>query len=71
MTTLGMGKEEARQIAHLIYEVLSHTESAISAKTGFPSKAACTVPDLIQIKVRKQVTELLSRFPLYPEIALD
>lgn len=71
ITTLGMGKEEARQIAHLIYEVLSHTESVPSPKTGLASKAACQVPEAIQKKAREETANLLSRFPLYPEITLD
>ena len=71
VTTLGMGEEEMREIAAIIYDVVSHTRPSIAAKTGQPSKAqATTEPDLVQ-KSKKRVETLLQRFPLYPEIAVD
>lgn len=69
-TTLGMGKEEMAVIADTICDVLSKTTPALAAKTGQPSKAACTVEPAALAKAQAAVAELLSRFPLYPEIDL-
>lgn len=70
MTTLGMGKAEMELIADLIVDVLSHTKPAM-AKNGQPSKANCTVePEMLE-RCQKRAKELLSRFPLYPEIELS
>ncbi len=70
MTTLGMGQEEMRIIADIIVDVLSHTKPAM-AKSGQPSKAACTVEPAMLAKCQRRVKELLSGFPLYPEIPLE
>lgn len=67
-TTLGMGKEEMRLIADLIYDILSHTRPAIVEKTGQPSKANAVTDPQVLTRVKSQVMELLHRFPLYPEI---
>lgn len=69
LTTLGMGKAEMQTIADIIIDVLSHTKPSL-AKSGQPSKAACTVEPAVLEKARARVKELLSRFPLYPEIDL-
>lgn len=70
MTTLGMGFEEMKEIAEIIYLVLSHTKPAIVEKTGQPSRANGIVDPEILEQVRKRVGNLLSRFPLYPEIEI-
>lgn len=69
-TTLGMGKGEMAEIADITVEILKHTTSAIVAKTGAPSKAACSVVQEVLQRSQKRVAELLQRFPLYPEITL-
>lgn len=70
LTTLGMGREEMREIADIIVSVLSHTQPAIIQKTGQPSKAnSVTQPEILE-SAKKRVTQLLSRFPLYPEIEI-
>lgn len=70
-TTLGMGKDEMTEIADIIIDVLSNTKAAIVQKTGLPSKAAVDVsPDVIA-RSKKKVKDLLSRFPLYPELEID
>ncbi len=70
LTTLGMGREEMREIADIIVSVLSHTKPAIVQKTGQPSKAnSVTQPEILEA-AKKRVSQLLSRFPLYPEIEI-
>lgn len=69
-TTLGMGKEEMTAIADIIFDVLSNTTPSTDAKTGQPSKAASTVNPVNLKKAQAAVTDLLGRFPLYPEIDL-
>ena len=70
MTTLGMGQEEMRIIADIIVAVLSHTKPSM-AKSGQPRKAACAVEPAMLAKCQLRVKELLSGFPLYPEIPLE
>lgn len=70
VTTLGMDKEEMVEIADIILEILTNTKPDIVAKTGKPSRAKCiSVPHVVDA-VRQRVKDLLSHFPLYPEIEL-
>lgn len=70
-TTLGMGKQEMEEIADIILDLLKHTKPNIVEKTGQPSKAACTVEPAILEKSKARVSNLLKKFPLYPEIEID
>lgn len=67
-TTLGMGKEEMRAIADIIFDLLSNTTPAIVAKTGQPSKANAIVKPEILADIKQKVKDLNKKFPLYPEI---
>lgn len=67
-TTLGMGKEEMREIATLIVDILTHTKPAIVQKTGQPSKAVGETEAKVLQGAQQRVANLLKRFPLYPEI---
>jgi glycine hydroxymethyltransferase len=70
LTTLGMGQEEMKEIADIIVTVLSHTQPATVQKTGQPSKAnSITQPEILE-SAQKRIAQLLSRFPLYPEIII-
>ena len=71
MTTLGMGKKEMTLIGDMIHDVLSNTKPTIVAKTGQPSKANSNTEPQILKRVKAQVTDLLSQFPLYPEIMIN
>lgn len=71
MTTLGMGAAEMREIADIIALVLKNTKPAAGEKTGQPSKANYTIPADIIEKAHARVKDLLSRYPLYPEIVID
>ncbi len=64
ITTLGMGKTEMQTIAHMITSLLSHA----SREEG--SKVKAKVPDTVCTQVREQLKELLTAYPLYPEIIL-
>jgi glycine hydroxymethyltransferase len=65
-----MGHPEMEEIADIIVSVLSHTKPTLVQKTGLPSKALCTTsPDILEA-AQKRVADLLSRFPLYPEIVI-
>lgn len=70
LTTLGMGQSEMNEIADIILDVLTNTKAALVEKTGKPSKANSTTEPAVMSRAQKRVAELLSRFPLYPEIPL-
>ncbi len=70
LTTLGMGHKEMKVVADAIYEILSHTKPAIVEKTGQPSKAHTETDPKVLSAVKAKVTELLSHYPLYPEIEI-
>jgi glycine hydroxymethyltransferase len=70
LTTLGMGSEEMKEIADIILSVLSHTQATIVQKTGQPSKAnSTTKPEFLEA-AQKRIAEMLSNFPLYPQIEI-
>ncbi|MDP1836742.1 MAG: glycine hydroxymethyltransferase [Chlamydiales bacterium] len=67
-TTLGMGVEEMREIAHIIVDVLSNTRPAIVPSSGQLSKAKYVIDEAKLINAKQRVHDLLGQFPLYPEI---
>lgn len=69
ITTLGMGKAEMAEIADIIYLVLSNTKPKLSEKTGLLSKALYEIPKPILEQAQKRVSDLLQKYPLYPELA--
>lgn len=69
-TTLGMGKEEMKLIADIILDLLAHTKPATVEKTGQPSKANAITEADVLTRAKSKVSELLQRFPLYPEIEI-
>lgn len=64
VTTLGMSADEMESIASIIDNILRHTTPALNSKAKYEIEAS------IVEKSRKQIQELLSHFPLYPEIAI-
>jgi len=70
LTTLGMGKEEMKEIAEIVVDVFKNTQPKTVAKTGKPSKAKCTTDESVLEISKQRVSDLLERFPLYPEIEL-
>lgn len=69
LTTLGMGAAEMREIADIIINVLSHAQPAVTS-SGQASKAQVIVDAAVLAKNQQRVKELLSRYPLYPEIEI-
>jgi len=69
-TTLGMKEPEMEEIAEAIVKTLTHTKPVISEKTGKMSKADCETDENVLVWAKEQMTNLLRRFPLYPEIHL-
>ena len=69
VTTLGMGVEEMREIAAIIASVLSATAPTKTA-SGKTSLANYALEESARAKAGSRAHDLLSRFPLYPEIEL-
>jgi glycine hydroxymethyltransferase len=67
LTTLGMGAAEMQEVARIIKLVLSHTHSSLTANQK-PSRAKYTLDAAIQVQAQGRVRDLLSRYPLYPEL---
>jgi glycine hydroxymethyltransferase len=63
-TTLGMGTAEMREIASVMYGVLSATEPDPSSKARFQ------LAESVRDGARKRVGDLLAAHPLYPRIRL-
>jgi len=63
-TTLGMGPAEMREIASIMYGVLSVTEADPSSKARFQ------LPEAVRDGAQKRVADLLAAHPLYPQIRL-
>lgn len=70
-TTLGMKEEEMKQVAQIICDVLAATKPTTVLKTGLPSKAKCVTELAVLESAQKRVADLLSRFPLYPELNIE
>jgi len=71
LTSLGMGTAEMVEIAEIIYEILNSTTAntiETGANAGKKSKAKATTDQVVLDKARVRVSNLLARFPLYPEI---
>lgn len=70
LTTLGMKEAEMKRLAPLLVDVLKHTTPNTNASTGKSSLGEATVDPAVLTKVQEQIADLLSGFPLYPEITL-
>ena len=74
VTTLGMRRDEITEIADVITSVLGKVTPATAAGsdgTAKVSKARFDIPDAVVDQARQRSTDLLQRFPLYPEIDLQ
>ena len=56
------------QIADLIADLLKASKAHIVDKTGKPSKAKVDIDSIVLKRVQEEVTMLLSKFVLYPEL---
>lgn len=71
LTSLGMGTAEMIEIADILCNILSHTTAnviASGANAGQQSKAKATTDQAVLKEAQVRVSNLLARFPLYPEI---
>ena len=74
VTTLGMDKEEMKEIAAIITLVLKNTHPAVltkGPKAGTLSKSKAVTDKKAKEDAINRVHALLSRFVLYPELDLD
>jgi glycine hydroxymethyltransferase len=74
LTTLGMGEAEMREIVSILKSVLSNTRPARIARgrnTGGRSRSQFHIDDEVLEEARSRVSDLLARFPVYPELDLD
>lgn len=71
MTTLGMKAKEMKVIARLIASILKSIEKVPDEKSGGYSRAKGKVDSKIMDRVKGEVAELRSSFPLYPELPLE
>lgn len=69
-TTLGMGKDEMKEIAAIFKLVLSNTKP-MGTRSGEASKAKYKTDPKASEEANKRVAALLKPFPLYPELDLD
>ena len=69
LTSLGADKKAMVVIAGIIAEAIQNAKPCIN-DNGTKSKTHCTIDDALFEKLRAKVEELLTRFPLYPEIEL-
>jgi glycine hydroxymethyltransferase len=73
LTTIGMGKDEMREIARIIHAVLSATHPGTitsGSNAGKPSLAQFELDPRAREAARSGVGELLAQFKLYPGIDL-
>lgn len=69
ITTLGMGVADMKEIAEIIFDILSNTKPTATA-SGVPSKAKSqTNQDAVE-RAKTRISQLLKRYPLYKELLL-
>lgn len=71
LTTLGMAEPEMKEIASIIFDIISHIKPSLNNKTGQLSKAQATIDPEVLDRSKKRVSDLLHKYPLYPEIEID
>lgn len=73
VTTLGMRRDEMKEIAAVLKLILGNTEAdevKSGDKAGTRSKAKFTTKPAAQQEASRRINDLLSRFPVYPELDL-
>jgi len=71
VTTLGMKEGDMITIADSIVELLRNTKPALDEKGNGMSRTKVEIDPKVLSAVQKRVAELLSSFPLYPELVID
>ena len=70
VTTLGMNKDDMKEIASIIDFVLKGTKPGLT-KDGKPAKGKIVLDEEVKAKAKERVNALLSKHVLYPELDLD
>jgi glycine hydroxymethyltransferase len=70
LTTLGMKEKEMKEVGAWIVKLLKATRPATDGKTKETSRAKIEIEPTVLEAVRTQVSALLKRYPLYPEIMI-
>lgn len=71
LTTLGMGTSEMEEVANIIVKVLRNITTSSHSVGNENEVKEGGLPEYILQESRERVSDLLSRFPLYPEIDLE
>jgi len=71
LTSRGMKEEQMRQIGLLITDLLKGCTPSYSEKLKGKSRAKVDIDSQVMERVKIQVRDLLSDFPLYPELVVD
>ncbi len=71
LTTRGMKEQEMEKIATILYDLLKAAKLEHDPKTGKLSLAKASLEEKAKERAEKEIAELLSSFPLYPEVALS
>lgn len=67
LTTLGMGVQEMEEIADIIHLILKNSKPQLQ-ENGTPSRSQVEIKPEAVNEAQSRVKQLLSRFPLYPEL---
>lgn len=70
LTSLGMREKEMQLIGDLIFTLLKATRGASDEKGGISRAKAVVDADVLAL-VKKEVSQLLEQYPLYPELLLE
>ena len=70
VTTLGMNKDDMKEIASIIDFVLKGTKPGLT-KDGKPAKGKIVLDEEVKAKAKERVNALLAKHVLYPELDLD
>ncbi len=70
VTTLGMNKDDMKEIASIIDFVLRGTKHGVT-KDGKPAKGKIVLDEAVKAKAKERVNALLASHVLYPELDLD
>ncbi len=71
LTTLGMKEREMEEIADMIFTLLQAARPAPAEKGPGTNRSKALVDPAVVKSVQGRVASLLSRFPLYPELAIE
>ncbi|NGX46736.1 MAG: Serine hydroxymethyltransferase [Chlamydiae bacterium] len=71
ITTRGMREAEMRQIGLMIVDLLKGSKPAFSEKLQGKGRAKVDIDPQVLSRVQIQVKDLLSNFPLYPEVFIE